>query len=200
MSNHRKAEELRDHAAIAVAKERTKIHDAFTKGRRGGFSMDHVRDVLLQKGYRTNDIAYVEQLLNQKTVEQKPSPISRSLIVVLGIVMLLSAGFAFYAVTKNAEKNKQLSLAQQVKAYEAEKLSSAQSTLEDLEHTKQEILLVGDQLQRLSDTTADLSIEDRNAVLAEHATSLQQVAKELEDQHTALQTIVTELGQLNQQR
>src|SRR3989344_2412022 len=110
--NHRKtAEELQEHAALAVATVRTDIHNAFRKGTEKGFSRDHIREALVQRGYRSNDLAYVEQLLDgpiHKDSERKvaiPIPPAMYLTVAVIVIMAISWVLLIQRTNSNNQEN-----------------------------------------------------------------------------------------------
>src|SRR3989344_7854125 len=161
--NHRKtAEELREHAAVAVANVRTDIHSAFKHAAGQGFSREHVHEVLLRKGYRQNDLQYVEQLLDgtqpnpkdpQRRVAMRISP---SLYVTITIMLVLLLGFGvLWAITTKTQAESDARMVQQAK------LTEAHAAVQKLHEQQQSLDIVADQLGAFPTLAVNLAPEDR---------------------------------------
>lgn len=201
MNTHKTAEELRDSAAVAVAKVRTEIHTAFKRGGAQGFSRSHVRDTLVRKGYRENDIAYVEQLMDgtaphPKDPQRKVSVrIPIGVYLALAIIVLLIIAFGIYTLTAG-QREADEALAAQTKAYEAQKLQNAQLAIQQLRSQQQSVAIVADQLLAYPSLSANLAENDRTTLLLGHAQELKNAAQNIDAQLTTLEQAVGELEQV----
>lgn len=204
MTHQRTAEELREHAAVAVANVRTEIHTAFKRGAAKGFSRSHIRETLQQRGYKPNDIAYVEQLLDgtqphpqdprRKVTFQIP-PVA---YLAIAAVLILLIGFATFR-TLNAGEWQEQQLAAQTKAYAASKISQAQQAVQQLQSAEQSLTILADQLTAFPSLSANLAPADRDALLIGHAEELRAATLQLEQQLTLINERLIEIAEANAQ-
>lgn len=200
MNTHKTAEELRDSAAVAVAKVRTEIHTAFKRGASQGFSRAHVRDTLVRRGYRENDIGYVEQLMDGTTPHPKDPQrrvnfrIPVGVYVTLIVIVLLIIAFGIFSLTNNQREEEQ-ALAAKTKAYEEQKLQNAQLAIQQLRSQQQSVAIVADQLLAYPSLSANLADTDRTTLLLGHAQEIKTAAQNIDAQLTLLEQAVGELAQ-----
>lgn|SRR3989344_1617173 len=172
--NHRKtAEELQEHAALAVATVRTDIHNAFRKGASKGFSRDHIREALVQRGYRSNDLAYVEQLLDgpAKDPERKVTVrVHPTVYLAIAVLVIMAISWGVFLVI------------QRTNAHTQENTDAVRQAISHIQEQQQNVLTIAQQLQVYPSLGANLAETDRNALLMGHVQALQSAAVIIDQQ------------------
>ncbi|HLC66874.1 MAG TPA: hypothetical protein VJK52_04500 [Candidatus Nanoarchaeia archaeon] len=194
MTHQKTAEELRDHAAVAVAKVRTEILQAFAHGRKQGFSHTHIREMLLQKGYKHHDIAYVEQLQNES--ETSPSPHIQPNIALIFGILLIVAGLAYAGYQWAAYQQ----LEQRTNTFEEQKILEAQAIAARLAQQQQALAMLANELSAFSTLAENLAPEDRTALLQSHAAETKNAADRFRTEIKNLDEHLTAIAQVNAER
>lgn len=164
------------------------IRSFFKQGREKGFSREHVRDTLLNKGYDYHKVnyAYNSIVMDQKEHDfhQRPSRPFPARLVAVGAALAVLLFLGFLLFTQSSDTGVTGMAVQDAEG----RFSEIDQINQQIEQKKEEVQTKLDQLK-----TENYTFEEKNKKIEELTAQLNQLHASIEEEHTKVRELLWDL-------